>query len=127
MEDFEYLNPACVNTGSLLEKMEYQETSQLYSVVQVHRSYRKDIHEQLRQGLIWMHKRGFPQPKLDGRQVKKKVLAVCFKNVHRKPLGFRLGKILWQRHLKDDCLGIEKFVGFLVERDTIRSSSFTSK
>ena len=67
IEMFEHLNPPCVTVGSLLDKMEHQDAAQIYSVSQVSKEYRKEIHNQLRQGLDWMHKKGFPKPKLEGR------------------------------------------------------------
>ena len=67
IENFEHLNPRCMIVGSLLDKLEEQDTAEIHSVSQICKDYRKEIHEQLKQGLSWVHKKGFPKPKLEGR------------------------------------------------------------
>ena len=67
VEKLAQLNPPCIAVDSLLDKLEHRDAAQIYSVCQVSKDYRKEIHDQLRQGLTWMHKKGFPKPKLEAR------------------------------------------------------------
>ena len=67
IERFAHLNPPCATVGFLLDKLEHRDAAQVYSVSQVSKDYRKEIHDLLRQGLSWMHRKGFPKPKLEGR------------------------------------------------------------
>lgn len=64
-----HLSTPDVKTGSQLDGLEFKQTCQVYSNMFVSRYYRNEIHERLREGLIWMKKKGFPHPKLEGRQV----------------------------------------------------------
>ena len=124
IEEFEHLNPRCDNVSSLLDRVDEQETTHVYSTVQINGNYTKDIHEQLRAGLVWMHKKGFPHPKLEGRQVKIFMLLSVANS--RSSLN-RLGRVLWHKRLRDDCVGVERLLRFLVQRDTLRNSLFNSK
>ena len=58
-----------VKTGALLDNLEFRQTPHFYSTMIVSENYRKEIHGRLREALVWMKKKGFSHPKLEGRQV----------------------------------------------------------
>ena len=61
------LSASNVKTGSLLDNLEFRQTPQVYSTMVVSEHYRKEIHDRLREALVWMKKKGFSHPKLEGR------------------------------------------------------------
>ena len=64
-----FLSALNVKTGALLDNLEFRQTPQIYSTMIVSENYRKEIHGRLREALVWMKKKGFTHPKLEGRQV----------------------------------------------------------